>query len=47
MTVPQALVGATPRDFIGTDAISVSARPLQGGEAVLFSNCRWPTGGSQ
>jgi hypothetical protein len=47
MTALQALIGATSRDFIGTDAISVSASPLQGGEAVLFSNCRWPTGGSQ
>jgi hypothetical protein len=25
----------------------VAARPLQGGEAVLFSLCRWPTSGSQ
>ena len=43
----RALLGAAPRNLIGTDAISVSASPLQGGEAVLFSNCRWPTGGSQ
>jgi len=47
MTAPRALVGAAARDLTGTDAISVLASPLQGGEAVLFSNCRWPTGGSQ
>jgi hypothetical protein len=47
MTALQALVGAAARDFTGTDAISVSASTLQGGEAVLFSNCRRPTGGSQ
>jgi len=47
MTALRALVWSDPRDLTGTAAISVSARPLQGGEAVLFSNCRWPTGGSQ
>jgi len=47
MTALRELVGAALRDLTGTVAISVSVSPLQGGEAVLFSNCRWPTGGSQ